>query len=285
MLLQRVSTRCRFPLCILCVGAILSVVAVFLAGCGNTQGGDTQTVTVFAAASLTESYQVLAEEFEAANPGVEVVLNFASSHQLARQLAQGAPADVFASANIKQMQAAVEAGRVVSETQRVFAHNRLVAVVSTKSDIAVEGLQDLTKPGLKLILAAQEVPVGGYTQLFLEKTSTADEGSSLGADYREQVLQNVVSYEQTVKAVFTKVSLGEGDAGIVYSSDVTPEDRDMVTQITIPDALNTIATYPIAPIADADAPELAQTFIEYVLADEGQTVLEQHGFLPARTLP
>jgi len=231
---------------------------------------------VFAAASLTEAYQELGTAFEAAHPGTTVTLNFAGSQQLAQQLAQGAPADVFASANTKQMAVAIEAGRVVSGTQQVFAHNRLVAIASVDSPAVVEGLHDLAQPGIKLVLAAREVPVGGYALDFLDK---AAHDPAFGPAYREGVLNNVVSYEQTVKAVLTKVALGEGDAGVVYSSDVTASAAEKVTVIPIPDQLNTIATYPLASVSDNQHPALAQAFVAFVLSPQGQAILAEHGFI------
>ncbi len=262
---------------------------MLLAACGQTPtstpnsattGEDTTeisgAITVFAAASLTESYTELGNAFEAAYPGTSVTFNFAGSQQLAQQLGQGAPADVFASANTKQMGVAITAGRIISDTQQIFAHNRLVAIVSNDSPIPVTSLAALTTPDLKIILAAQEVPVGGYTQTFLDK---ANEEESLGADYKASVLTNVVSYEQTVKAVLTKIVLGEGDAGIVYSSDITEEAAQHLSTIAIPDQLNTIATYPIALVNDTANRETAQTFIAYVTSADGQAILAKHGFV------
>jgi molybdate transport system substrate-binding protein len=265
---------------------------ILLAACGQTPAstpdnaatGEDVTdpqisgaITVFAAASLTESYTELGNAFEAAYPGTSVTFNFAGSQQLAQQLGQGAPADVFASANTKQMGVAISAGRIISETQQIFAHNRLVAIVSNDSPIPVTSLEALATPDLKIILAAQEVPVGGYTQTFLDKAS---EEESLGADYKTAVVANVVSYEQTVKAVLTKVVLGEGDAGIVYSSDITEEAAQHLSTIAIPDQLNTIATYPIAIVNDTANRETAQAFIDYLLSPDGQAILTKHGFQP-----
>jgi molybdate transport system substrate-binding protein len=139
-------------------------------------------------------------------------------------------------------------------------------------------LQDLAESGLRLILAAPEVPVGAYSLDFLERASADPE---FGADYSAAVLSNVVSYEENVRAVLSKVLLGEADAGVVYTSDITREATDQVGRLDIPDALNTIADYPIAPVADAPNGEAAQAFIDYVLSPEGQAVLEAYGFLPA----
>ncbi len=260
---------------------LLAALGVLLAACsasGVPDAGNTpDNLVVFAAASLTDAFQELAGKFEAENPGVDVVLNFAGSQQLAQQLGQGAAADVFASANKPQMRAAIEAGRVVSGTQQVFAGNRLVVVTPADSPAGLASLQDLAQPGIKLVLAAREVPVGGYALDFLEKAGASPQ---FAPGYDDAVLANVVSYEENVKAVLSKVVLGEADAGIVYSSDVTPDVSGQVLRIQIPDELNTLAAYPIAPIADAPNPELARRFLELVLSPEGQAVLASHGFIP-----
>ncbi len=234
-------------------------------------------ITVFAAASLTESFTEIGQIFEAANPGVRVIFNFAGSQQLSQQLNQGAQADVFASANSAQMDVAIEAGRVISGTQQLFVRNRLVVVYPADNPTGLLQLQDLSNPGLRLILAAEEVPVGRYSQQFLAR---AAQEPAFGAAFQTAVLNNVVSFEQNVKAVLTKVSLGEGDAGIVYTSDVTPDVSNQVGQLEIPDNLNTIASYPIAPVNDAAHPVQAGAFVDYVLSPAGQQVLAKYGFIP-----
>jgi molybdate transport system substrate-binding protein len=260
-------------------GWVLFVV-LLLAACGTQATGpqaQSNEVVVFAAASLTESFTQIGQDFEAANPGTTVVLNFANSQQLAQQLAQGAPADVFASANPRQMDVAIEEERVTEDVPQVFVNNRLVVVVPAESSTSVEALADLAQPGLKLVLAAEDTPIGDYSRDYLDKAAASGDFAS---GYRAALLDNVVSYEQTVKAVLTKVVLGEADAGIVYSSDVTPDVADAVQQITIPDDLNTIATYPIAPVSDSAQPALADAFVSYVLSPEGQDTLAGFGFIP-----
>jgi molybdate transport system substrate-binding protein len=225
---------------------------------------------------LTDAFGELGNTFENAHPGVTVAQSFGASNTLAEQINQGAPADVFASASTKTMVAAIDGGRIVSGTQKTFAHNRLVVIYPSDNPGQVTSLQDLAKPGLKLVLAAKEVPVGQYALDFLDK---AVKNPDFGAAYKDDVLANVVSYEENVRAVFTKVSLGEADAGIVYSSDVSGEGSDKVASLAIPDELNTIATYPIAAVKDAAQPELAQAFIDLVLSAEGQAVLARYGFI------
>ena len=239
---------------------------------------EVKTLTILAAASLTESFTELGTLFEAQNPGVKVALNFAGSQQLVQQLGQGAEGDVFASANEKYMEAVIESGRVDAEASRVFVNNRLVVIFPKDNPGGVTALTDLAKSGLKLDLADETCPVGKYSFEFLEKAS-AD--PAFNPQFKEDVLKNVVSYEATVKAVLTKVLLGEVDAGIVYVSDITADAADKVGKLDIPDALNTIATYPIAPISDSNTPDLAQAFIALVLSPEGQQIMAKYGFIPA----
>jgi len=235
-------------------------------------------LTVFAAASLTEAFSELGEQFEAGHPGVTVVFNFAGSNQLAEQVNQGAPADVFASANTAQMQAAIDGGRIASGAHQTFVRNRLVVIYAKDNPASLATLPDLAKPGVKVVFAAKEVPVGQYALGFLDK---AAQDAAYGAAFKEGVLANVVSYEENVKAVLIKVLLGEADAGIVYTSDITRDNADQVGRIDIPDALNSIATYPIAALDDSAHPDLAQAFVDLVLSSEGQDVLERHGFIKA----
>lgn len=270
---------------------LFACVILLLSGCGAqptaipeppsptqvpaTQPAASGDLTVFAAASLTESFTELAQLFESEHPGVGVILNLAGSQQLSAQLGAGAPADVFASANTKEMTTAVEAGRVADGSQQVFAYNRLVAIYPSDNPAGLTRLQDLANPGLSLILAAEEVPVGKYSLEFLDKAS---QDPAFGTTFKDDVLKNVVSFEQTVKAVLTKVVLGEGDGGIVYRTDVSQDNADKVGRLDIPDELNSIGTYPIAPIADAAQPELAAAFIQLVLSPQGQAILGKYGF-------
>ncbi|MEZ4864435.1 MAG: molybdate ABC transporter substrate-binding protein [Caldilineaceae bacterium] len=242
---------------------------------GSAATGATITLNVFAAASLTDAFGEIGANFTTAHPDVAVVFNFAGSNQLATQIGEGAPADLFASANETQMGVAIESGRIISGTQRTFARNRLVVITPHDNPARLSTLQDLAKPGVKLVFAAAAVPVGQYTLNFLDKAA-AD--GSLGADYKDAVIANAVSYEQNVRAVLTKVTLGEADAGVVYTSDVGAVAADLV-QIMIPDSLNTIASYPIAMLSDSANPEVAQQLMDYVLAPAGQQVLARYGFI------
>ena len=239
---------------------------------------EARTLTVLAAASLTESFTELGQLFEAQNEGVTVALSFAGSQALAEQLGQGAAADVFASANTKYMTAVVDAERVNADDAQTFAYNKLVVIYPKDNPGELTQLQDLAKSGLMIILADETVPVGKYSQQFLDNAS-AD--AAFGSDFKEKVLANVVSFEDNVKAVVTKISLGEADAGIVYVTDITADAAESIATLDIPDELNTIGTYPIAPVADSQNADLAASFVSFVLSDEGQAVLAKYGFVNA----
>ena len=239
------------------------------------------TLNVSAAASLTEAFAEIGAQFEETHSGVKVVFNFAGSQQLAQQILEGAPEDVFASANQKQMDAVISSGLISADTVEPFAHNRLVIIYPKDNPAKITALQDLAKTGLRLVLAAKEVPVGQYSLDFLD---LASQDPSLGPDYQQAVLKNVVSYEENVKAVLAKVELGEADGGIVYTSDlgnvIAAQGDAQVGKLEIPDALNVIATYPIAPILGSEHEALSKEFIQFVLSSEGQAILGKYGFLP-----
>lgn len=231
------------------------------------------TLTVFAAASLTDAFSEIGADFSTANPGVTVVFNFAGSNQLATQIGQGAPADVFASANTAQMDVAVEAGRVDAGAPQIFVTNRLVVVYPADNPAGIAGLADLANPDTLLVLAAEEVPAGRYSLEFLD-LAAAD--PAFGASFKDDVLGNVVSYEENVRSVLNKVALGEADAGIVYTSDLVGVEG--VAGLEIPDALNVLAEYPIAPLNDSAQADVAAAFVDLVLSDVGQGILAAYGF-------
>jgi molybdate transport system substrate-binding protein len=233
------------------------------------------TLTVFAAASLTGAFTEIGQAFEAANPGVIVAFNFAGSNQLATQIGEGAPADVFASANNPQIDVAVESGRIDAGAPAIFATNRLVVVYPADNPAGIDELQDLANPDTLLVLAAEEVPVGRYSLEFLDLAAASPD---FDAGFKEAVLGNVVSYEENVRSVLNKVALGEADAGIVYTSDLVGVEG--VTALEIPDALNVLAEYPIAPLNDSVQSATAAAFVSAVLSAEGQSILADYGFGP-----
>ncbi|MGE5595490.1 MAG: molybdate ABC transporter substrate-binding protein [Hyphomicrobiales bacterium] len=228
-------------------------------------------VVVFAASSLTDAFNDLGNAFEAEYPGTKVTYNFASSSALATQINEGAPADVFASADLAQMKVVTDAGNAGEAKQ--FATNRPVVVVP-KSGSPVAAFEDLAKSGVRLVLAAPEVPIGRYARDILANASAS---GGISPDFSDRVLANLESNEANVRAVLTKVQLGEADAGIVYSTDAAVAGDD-VRVIDVPEAFNVIARYPIAAVTDSENPSGAAAFVAFVLSDGGQAVLKKYGF-------
>jgi molybdate transport system substrate-binding protein len=252
------------------LAAVLAVAALLLAACGsgNDSGGSSGSasaneIKVFAAASLTAAFTELGQQYTSANGGTKVTFNFAGSQALATQIQQSAPADVFASADIPNMDRVKD----LVGTPQNFASNLLAIVVEQGNPKHVTGLKDLANPDLKVVLAAPDVPAGKYAGQILGKAG---------------VTVKPVSEEDNVKAVVTKVSLGEADAGIVYVTDVTA-GGDKVEGVDIPKDQNVTATYPIATVKASRAQGKAQAFLDLVLSDRGQQVLGRYGFLPPPT--
>jgi molybdate transport system substrate-binding protein len=256
---------------------IAVIITLGLAGCSPNRADQPVELTVFAATSLTDAVNQLSAAFEAAHPDVTVVRNFASSSNLAAQLVEGMGADVFASANETQMQNVIAAGRI-SEQPQIFATNRLTVIVPVDNPAEIETLADLTNPGIALVLAAPGVPVRQYTDQAIVNLA-ADPAYS--AAFSTAFYANLVSEEDNVRQVAAKVALGEADAGVVYTSDVTPDIVANVRMIAIPVAYNVIATYPIAVLDDAPNPDAAAQFIAFILSAEGQQILEHWGFGPS----
>lgn len=234
-----------------------------------------QSLTVFAAASLTDAFTEIGAAFDAANPGVTTIFNFAGSQALRTQIEEGAPVGVFASANGKEMETLVTGAFVGADAAQVFLSNKLVVILPADNPATLEKLKDLANPGIKIVFAAEEVPVGKYARQALDLMD-----ASFGAGYKDKVLANIVSNEDNVKQVVAKVQLGEADAGIVYVSDAVAAPE--LKSIEIPTELNVIAKYPIAPLVKSENADLAVKFIEYVLSAEGQAVLAKWGFVPVK---
>jgi len=234
---------------------------------------DSRRLTVFAAASLTDAFKEIAANFESAHPGVTVRLNFAGSQALRTQIEEGAPVDVYASANTTQMDALVTYGFVAQGTPQMFLTNVLVIIVPQDNPAGIKEVEDLARSGLKLVLAAEDVPVGKYSR---EAFDLLD--AQFGNGIKDRILANVVSNEDNVKQVVTKIQLGEADAGIVYNSDAVAAP-DLPT-IEIPAEMNVVARYPIAALTRSVNPDLATEFVRYLLSPEGQVVLQKWGFRP-----
>ncbi|WP_395656823.1 molybdate ABC transporter substrate-binding protein [Nocardioides sp.] len=244
----------------LVLSALLAL-ALPLAACGGASddAGSTDTVTVYAASSLTAAFGEIAQDFEADHDGVEVKLSFGGSSDLVTQIQNGAPADVFASADTATMDELVADDLTAADPQD-FATNTLEIAVPPGNPAGISSFADLAKPGVQLVVCAPEVPCGAAAQ------QVADDAG---------VTLEPVSEEQSVTDVLGKVTSGEADAGLVYVTDVQAAGDD-VEGITFPESAGVVNTYPIAPVKGAG--DLAQQFVEFVLGDTGQQVLADAGF-------
>lgn len=236
-------------------------------------------IVVFAASSLTDVFNeigkgVVSDTTIIGGQIKKVTYNFAGSQALVTQLSQGAKADLLVTADEKSMQSAVAAGVVLSNTYRTIASNKLTVVTPQGGDGKIATLQDLAKPGLKLVLAADTVPAGNYGNQILDKLS-AD--PTFGADFKSKVMANVVSREDNVRQVLTKVQLGEADAGIVYQTDAKSAN---LPTIEIPDQYNVVAEYFLSVLPNTSNEDLTRLFVGYLFSDPGQKAFRDFGFGP-----
>ena len=248
----------------------VAAAALLVAGCSETSqptsptsSGPKGSITVFAASSLTAAFGSISADFQKAYPGTMIHFAFAGSATLVAQIQQGAIGDVFASADQANMQKLVNGG-LTAGSPSIFARNKLQIVVPSGNPKHVTGLADLSRAGLVVVLCAPAVPCGHYAAEALKKAN---------------VTVTPASQETDVKAVLTKVALGEADAGIVYLTDVKAAGVQL-QGVDIPDSLNVIADYPIVVLKDSQDVGLAKAFIGYIHAN-GQRTLAHYGFLPA----
>lgn len=245
------------------VTALVTALAVTRAfGADTVQPAAAHSVVVFAAASLTETFNAIGADFEQGHPGVAIQFNFAGSQILVQQIGEGAPADVFASADEPNMQKAADAGEVAGPV-RIFATNRLTIVVPTGNPKHITTLADLTKSGISLALAAPAVPAGRYAAQAFAKAGLPVPSASQEVD---------------VRAVLNKVALDEADAGIVYATDIRAA-AGKAGAVPIPEQYNVVARYPIAVLKHAADPKDAAAFADFVLSPAGRATLERLGFM------
>ena len=220
-------------------------------------------ITVFAAASLTESFTEVGAAFTAANPDAKTEFSFDASSALVQQIVEGAPADVFASADTANMDKLTDAAHNGSDPV-IFASNLLTVIVAPDNPLGITGVADLANPDIKTVICAPEVPCGNYANQIITAAGVA---------------VTPVSLEQNVRGVVTKVTAGEADAGIVYVTDVIAAG-DAAEMVEIPVDINVVAEYPIATVAASQNPEVGEAFIDFLLGIEGQAILAEHGFGP-----
>jgi molybdate transport system substrate-binding protein len=240
--------------------SIAGVVTVALvSGCGSSSPAG--EIIVFAAASLKNTFTEIGERFRAENPGTSIEFNFAGSSDLVTQLTQGAPGDVFASADTTNMDKAAHAGLLAGDPAN-FASNTLVIAVAPGNPKRISSFADLARPGLSVVTCAQQVPCGSATQKVEQATS---------------VTLNPVSEESSVSDVLNKLTTGQADAGLVYVTDAKGAG-DKVTAVPFPESADAVNTYPIAVLKQSENPDLATKFVDLVTAEGGQEILRQAGF-------
>ena len=252
---------------------LLLAACLFLMAALGVYGQPAESLTIYAASSLTDVFEELAAVFGEGHPRAEIVINFANSSTLAAQLIAGAPADIFASAAETQMSLAVSQQRITEDAVKIFAHNQLVLILPTENPADIHALGDLANENILLVLAVEGTPIRTYTNAMLDALN-----AEYGADFSRRVLANLVSEESNVRQVVARVMLGEADAAIVYQTDAIGKAGDALITIPVAPAFNQTAAYPIAALADAPNPALAENFIEFVLSDEGRAILRAYGF-------
>jgi len=244
------------------VFAATCVLAVALvSGCGSGTEASSESLTVFAAASLRQSFTEIGSQFETDNPGVSVEFSFAGSSDLVTQLTQGASADVFASADTRNMDRAAQAG-LLEGAPVTFASNTLTIAVASGNPAHITSFRDLAREGLNVVVCAPQVPCGAATETIEKSTG---------------VQLNPVSEESSVTDVLNKVSSGQADAGLVYVTDVAGADGK-VAAVDFPEAADAVNSYPIATLKDTENADLAGTFVAYVTGEVGRRVLSGAGF-------
>lgn len=239
----------------------LVIAALAVAACGGEEAEGGREITVFAASSLTDAFIEMGQAFSAANPGVDVVFNFGGSSDLVSQIDQGAPADVFISADEATMDRLVAAGDAASEP-RIVASNTFEIIVESGNPKGITSVADLAGPGLVVVLCADTVPCG---------KGAADLLAAAGVTVTPK------SLEDKVKGVVTKVTTGEADAGIVFTTDVLAAGG-AAQGVAIPADLNVVSKYPIVITAEAPDPDGARAFVEFVAGEQGQRILSSYGF-------
>ncbi len=245
--------------------------ALMLIACGGDAGEGSESgrwqgdLVVYAASSLTEAFGDIGNLYEDEHRGSTIKFSFESSSTLASQIVEGAPADVYASADTVQM--GMVQGEGLAPDPKPFATNRLVVITPEDNPRGVTDPEDLAEDGLKLVLAGSEVPAGSYAREMLGRLGVLGPAEA-----------NVVSNEEDVKAVVSKVRLGEADAGVVYRTDLTSEVEDDLQVIDVPREASPLAVYPIAALSGAPNPGGARDFVDLVNSEPGAGVLRSFGF-------
>ena len=239
----------------------------------------TEQLVIMAASSLTDVLPEIGKQFNKLHPNIDLSFNFDGSQRIRTQLILGARADIFISADWKQTKDLEDANLTLS-AGKSFAHNKLSIITheksTTKPGTPIRKLEDLATPGIKLVLANNNVPAGRYARHMLER---AEDSRNLGTGFKDQVLHNLISNESNVRSVLQKVSLGEADAGVVYHTDVKPNVENLKL-IAIPTDINLTTSYPVVVLNDSRQYSLARQFVTFLYSDHARATLSKYGFDP-----
>lgn len=238
---------------------------------------DQRELTVFCGAGLTGALGEIGRIYENSTD-IGVKFNFDGVPALRAQIEQGAYSDVFISANFKHMDALKAEGYLDNNTVEIFAGNKVAVIVPNDNPANIANLTDLAKRNVKILIGTEDLPAGDYARQVLDNIA---EDSKYGPAYKDAVMANIVSEETTVNRIVSKVALGEADAGFAFISDVSPQMVGKVTRVVVPDEYNVVGKFPISVLKQSKHPYEAQRFIDLVLSEEGQTILDKYGFIPA----
>jgi molybdate transport system substrate-binding protein len=265
------------------IGVMLAAL-LLAASAGYAQ--EPKELTVFTAASLTGAFTEIGQMYKN-ETHISATFNFDGSQVLRTQIENGAYADIFVSANKKQMNLLEKEGFrnnllkiegfMNNTSVSIFTKTRPVIIVPKGNPAKIQNITDLAKPGLKIVIGTKDVPIGDYTLQILSKLAN---DTAYGPEFTRKVMANVVSNETNVNYVTSKVALGEADAGVAYKSDITKNLASKITKIEIPDKYNVIAEYPIGILTQSKYPAEAEEFINLVKSDKGKAILEKYGFEP-----
>lgn len=260
---------------------MLFLVSVLLTICScerATPSAPRRTLIILAAASLAGPMTDLGPAFENAHPDLRLRFSFAGSNQLRTQLEAGAPGDIFLSADLRQIDAAAAAGAIDPATPRPFAETRLAILIPRANRAGLHALADLARPGVRLIIAHEAVPVGAYTRDILDRAASSPE---YGPGFVSKLIANIVSREENAAAIAAKVGLDEADAGIAYASDAAGRGSTSLALIELPAELQQRARYVAAVTSRTAEPAAARQFIEFLTSPQAASILARCGFLPA----
>ncbi len=260
---------------------LVALIAALVLALSHGLAEEPKELTVFTAASLTGAFVEIGQMYKN-QTNIEVAFNFDGSQALRTQIENAAYADVFVSANKKQMNDVKNSELMNNSSIVIFTKNKLSLIVPKDNPAKIANLSDLAKPGLKIVIGTKDVPVGDYALQIISKLGN---DSAYGPDYKTKVLANVISQETNVNYVVTKVALGEADVGFAYVSDVTEDLASKVDKIDIPDEYNIIAEYPMGILLESKYPAESQEFMNLVMSDEGKAILEKYGFAPVESEP